>query len=208
MDMHELEQAWRGLGTQLERQNLVLRQLLQRDGIRSVRARLRLLSLGQLAQLAIGLLIVLWAGGYWFGHLGQTHLVVYGVAIHLYGLGLLIAAILQLVCLARIDHRRPVLEVQQRLLSLRRLRVGSDRILTIAGFLVWVPFVFIVLHAGGSDVWRTLPSVVLANLAVGLGLAGLVAWLMHRFRDTFERDAAGRSLREAEAEIAELLRAP
>jgi hypothetical protein len=31
-----------------------------------------------------------------------------------------------------------------------------------------------------------------------------VAWLMRRFRRAFERDAAGRHLREAEAELAEL----
>lgn len=206
MDMHELEQAWRGLGVQLERQHLAMRQLLQRDGIRTARARLRLVSLGQLAQGAIGLLIVLWAGGYWFGHLGQTHLVAYGVAIHLYGLGLLIAAILQLACLARIDHREPVLQVQRRLLALRRLRIGSDRLLMIAGFIVWVPMLFVLLRAGGFDAWLTRPGVVLWNLAAGLALAALVAWLMHRFRDVFERDAAGRRLCEAEAEIAELLR--
>jgi hypothetical protein len=182
----------------------MLQQIQRRHGIKAARARLRLVSLGQIVQLVVGSLIVLWAGSYWFAHLGQTHLAVYGVAIHLYGLGLLIASALQLARLARVDYRKPVLEVQRQLVALRRLRIGSDRLLTIAGFVVWVPIVFVAANAVGLDVWQARPAAVLANLAAGLGLAALVAWLMHRFRDTFERDATGRSLREAEAELAEL----
>jgi hypothetical protein len=53
-------------------------------------------------------------------------------------------------------------------MALRRLRIASERMLPIAGFVAWVP--------------------------------------TRRFRDRFERDAAGRSLREAEAELADLAR--
>lgn len=204
MEMHELEQAWGGLTERLDRQDRMLQQIQRSHGMKTARARLRLVSLGQIIQLAIGILIVFCAGGYWFNHLGQIHLVVYGVAVHLYGLGLLIASALQLTRLAQLDYRKPVLEVQRQLIALRRLRVGSDRALTIAGFVVWVPLIFIAANAVGLDVWQTRPSAVLANLAAGLALAALVAWLMHRFRDTFERDATGRGLREAEAELAEL----
>lgn len=206
IELHELEQAWEGLDERLERQDLALLQIRRRHGVDAARARLRLVSLGQIIQLAIGLLIVLWAGGYWFGHVHQAHLVVYGVAIHLYGLGLLIASAMQLTRLARLDYRQPVLDVQRQLMALRRLRVGSERALLISGFVVWVPVTFIALRAIGVDVWQTRPDVVLWNLVVGLGLGGLVAWLTLRFRSRFERDAAGRSLREAEAELAELAR--
>jgi len=206
MDMHELEQAWNGLDARLERQDVMLERIQRRDSMRTARARLRLVSIGQLAQLAVGVLIVLWAGGYWFDHLGETHLVIYGVAVHLYGLALLIVSALQLVRLSRIDYREPVLDVQRQLVAIRKLRIASERLLLILGFVAWVPIVFIALRAIGVDVWETRPAVVLWNLAIGVGLAGFVAWLVRRFRDRFERDAAGRSLSEAEADLAELAR--
>lgn len=205
IEMHELEQAWQGLDERLEQQGALLHELRRRDAVDAVRARLRGMSLRQLAQLAVGLLIVLWAGGYWVDHWGQAHLVAYGMAIHLYGLALLIAAAVQLTRLVRMDYRAPVLDVQRQLLALRRLRIRSERGLLILGFVMWVPLLFVAvrrfLHL---DVWLTRPEVVWWNLAAGVGLAAVVAWLTHRFRDMFARDAAGRSLREAEAELAEL----
>lgn len=204
MEMHELEQAWGGLDARLQHQGELLQQLRRRDGFDRTRARLRLVTLGQIPQLLVGILVVIWAGGYWVGHLDQPHLVVYGVALHLYGLGLLVTAAMQLARIARIDYRAPVLEVQRQLVALRRLRITSERALLAAGFVAWVPLVFIAMRGAGMDLWLTRPSVVLANLAIGLALAVLVGWLTHRFRAAFERDATGRSLREAEAELAEL----
>lgn len=204
MNYDELEQAWRGLGERLDRCQLSIDRQRRRDALDAARARLRLLSLGQLVQLAIGALIVLSAGGYWWARLDQPHLAVYGIAIHLYGLGLLIAAGMQLAALMRIDYRAPVLAVQRQLLALRRQRASADRWLLVAGFVVWVPFVFAVLAAAGLDVWLSRPAVVGWNLAAGVALAALAGWLTLRYRSAFERDAAGRSLREAQAELAEL----
>jgi len=203
MNFEELEHAWRGLGERLDRCQLSIDRQRRRDALGAARARLRLVSLGQIVQLAVGLVIVLTAGSYWFDRLGQPHLAVYGIAIHLYGVGLLIAAGAQLARLARIDYRAPVLAVQRELLALRRLRVNCDRWLLIAGFLVWLPFVFALLAAAGLDVWLSRPAVVVWNLVAGVALAALAGWLTVRFRATFERDAAGRSLREAQADLAE-----
>jgi hypothetical protein len=204
IEMHELEQAWNDLDERLERQDLALRQIRRKHGIDAISARLRQMSLAQIIQLTLGLMIALWAGGYWFDHLGQTHLVIYGLTIHFYGLALLITSVLQLRRLARLDYRQPVLDMQRQLVALRRLHVGSERTLLICGFVVWVPVTFIALRAIGVDVWISNPAAVLWNLLVGLGLSALVAWLTYRFRDAFERDAAGRCLRAAEAELAEL----
>jgi hypothetical protein len=204
MEMHELERAWNGLDHKLDEQAQALRQIRHGRAIDGARARLRLVSVGQLVQLGVGIAIVLWAGGYWFDRLGQTHLVLYGIAIHLYGLGLLITAALQLARLARIDYRKPVLQVQRELVALRRLRIASERVLIVAATVVWVPAVFALAAAFGIDVWQHSPATVWLNLAIGAALAALVGWLLHRFRNAFERDATGRALREAEAELVEL----
>lgn len=205
MEMSELERAWQGLDQRLAGLERHARQQRTQRTFEGIRARLRLLSLGQLVQLAIGAAIVVVAGPYWIGHLDQPHLAVYGIAIHLYGLALLIAAATQLMQVWRIDYRQPVLTVQKRLLQLAWLRVRCERWLLVAGFVAWVPFVFALAAAAGLDVWLVKPWVVLANLAVGIALAAGVGWLTWRFRDRFACDAAGRSLREAEKNLAELL---
>lgn len=206
MEMRELQQAWAGIEERLARQNETLREIRRQHGVDAARSRLRLVSLGQWVQLAVGIVVVLWAGGYWIGHLGEAHLVVYGVSVHLYGLGLLLDAAWQLERLARIDYRKPIVEVQHELVALRRRRVAGERVLLLAGFIVWVPLVFMAANAVGLDVWRRSPATVAWNLAAGVVLAAFVGWLTIRYRDTFERDAAGRSLRQAQAELDELAR--
>lgn len=204
MELDELEKAWQSVGARLDAQALELREFRRVGALGAARSRLRAMTAGQWAQLAIGLLIVSWAGGYWWDRMDQPHLVVYGVGVHLYGIALVVASALQLTRLLRIDYRKPTLEVQRALVELRRLRVRSERALLVLGFIAWVPLLFIALRALGMDVWLISPANVWLNLAVGVVLAGAVYWLTHRFRDRFERDATGRSLREAEAELAEL----
>lgn len=208
IEIHELEQAWSGLDEHLSEQGRRLDQLHQRRGLEAVRARLRWVSAGLIVQLLVGVLIALWAGGYWFDHLDQPHLVVYGVVIHLYGIGLLGAAVIQLTRLSRIDYYGPVLQVQRQLQALRRLRIDSECGLMLAGFVVWVPLMFVALRVFGVDVWLQRPDVVLWNLGAGVALVPVIAWLMHRFQRGFERDAVGRSLREAEAELDALEQPP
>ena len=204
MELDELEKAWQTVGERLDAQALELRDLRRAGAVVALRSRLRAMTAWQWTQLAAGLSIALWAGGYWWDHLGQPHLVAYGLGLHAYGVALLVASALQLAQLLRIDFRRPVLDVQRALLRLRWLRVRSERALLVLGCVAWVPLLFIALRALGLDVWMSSPVHVQLNLAVGVALAGLVYWLTHRFRDRFERDATGRSLREAEAELAGL----
>lgn len=206
MEMTELERAWAGLEQQLAAQEKTLRRIESHRRLDDVRARLRLLTLGQWAQLAIGLLIVSWGGGYWWDHWGSPHLVAYGLGIHLYGLGLLVFAGLQLARVLTLDYRQPVLETQRALLALRRLRILSERVLLPAGMLAWVPMLFALLQRFGLDVWQVQPAAVWWNLAAGVALALLFAWLMQRFPAFFDREAVGRSLRQAEDELAEVQR--
>jgi hypothetical protein len=206
MELDELQQAWHRLEVRIEDQARSLRGFARRERLDGVRAGLRRMSIGPVIQFAVGVLIVLWAGGYWTGHLDRPELLLSGIAIHLYGLALAISAGLQLGRMHRIDYRAPLLSVQRELLALRRIRVRSERALLVAGFVVWLPMLMVVLDGVGWNLWRTHPGNVLANLGVAVALGLLVAWLTFRFRAGFERDAAGRHLREAEAELEALAR--
>lgn len=204
MEMHELEQAWGAVDARLSQQELILRRMETGRGMDSLRSRLRLVSAWQVVELLIGVAIVLWAGGYWWDHLDQPHVALYGIGIHLFGLALIITSARQLYRLTVIDYRQPVVAVQSQLLALRRMRAQGERVLLVVGFVAWVPFLFLVLRRFGMDVWLTRPDVVLWNLGAGVLMAVVAALLMRRYPGAFEKDATGRRLREIEAELADL----
>lgn len=208
MEMDELQRAWGQLDARLAEQGRQLAQVRRQRGMDGVRTRLRWISLGQLVELGVGLAVVLWAGGYWVEHRAQTHLLIYGLALHAYGLGLLCFAVTQLLWLASIDYQAPVLVVQRKLQRLAQLRAFSGRIMLSAGMLAWVPLVMVGLAAVGLDLWQTRPAVVWANLAVGVGIVLVIEGFHRRYPERCGREHQGGILRRARAELDELSASP
>lgn len=204
MEMHELQQAWGQLESRLEQQGRQLDRLHRQRGVDAVRSRLRWLSLGQLVELLVGLAIVLWAGGYWYDHREHAHLVVYGLALHAYGLGLLCFAVTQLLWLASINYDAPVLTVQGKLHRLAQLRVCSGRVMLAAGMVAWVPLLLVVLRGFGLDLWLTQPGVVWANLGVGIAIAAGLEWSQRRHPERWGREHIGGLLARSRRELEEL----
>jgi len=201
MELQELQAAWQSATQQLETQSLRLDALEGRTLHGRLRGRLGLVSLGQWIELAIGVAIAVWAGGYWFDHLGTPHLVAYGVAVHVYGIALIAMSATQLVKLAAIDWTQPVAQVHARVLGVRRQRIRGERVLLLLGAIAWAPLLFIGLNAIGLDAWRHDPAYVLGNVAVGVVLAIAAAWAMRRWPSWLEASAVGGRLQQVEREL-------
>lgn len=204
MELHDLESAWQSLDRRVAQQDLEIAALRKDAAARRLRNPLRTATAGQVVQLVVGVLFALWGGGYWFDHLGTAHLVAYGLAVHLYGVALLGAAIAMLVRLAAVDHAQPVADVQRRLLELRRTRLRTEAVLWLAGAVMWVPILMIALRAIGIDAWTIHPAYVLWNLAIGLALALAAAWVMWRRPAWFAKLAMDGKLREVDRQLAEI----
>lgn len=204
MELHELESAWKALDAQVARQEVELKQLRGQNLRMRMRGKLTRASFGQWAQLAIGLLFALWGGGYWFDHLGTPHLVAYGLAVHAYGIALLATAVVMLLHLAAVDYAQPVAEVQQRLLTLRRTRIRSERVCWIVGAVVWVPIMMIALRTIGLDAWLANPGWVLGNLAAAVAIAAAAAWVMWRRPAWFAKMSMDGPLAEVERQLADI----
>lgn len=203
MELHELESAWQGATRQLERQALRIASLEAATLRTRLRARLGFVALGQWIELAVGVAIAVLAGGYWYDHLGTTHLVAYGLAVHAYGIALIGFAAAHLVRLAAVDPAGPVSAVQARLLSVKRLRIRAEQVLLVFGAVGWVPLLFIAANAVGFDAWRVHPAYVLANLAVGVALASCVVAAIRWRPAWFEHSAMGGRWRAIERDLAE-----
>lgn len=203
MDLHELESAWKALDDRVARQDDELTQLrVEARGLRA-RWRLHVATLGQVAQIAIGLLLAFWGGGFWVDHWGTPHLVAYGVAVHLYGVALMASAIVLIVRLATIDYGLPVAEVQSRLLALRRTRIRTERVLWLMGAIAWVPMMMMGLFAFGFDAFAHRPSWFWLNLAVGVGLAATAGAVMAWKPAWFASVSMDGALRDVERQLAE-----
>ena len=203
MDLHELESAWKALDHRVARQDEELAQLrVEARGLRS-RWRLHLATLGQGAQVAIGLLLAFWGGGFWVDHWGTPHLVAYGLAVHVYGIALMASAIVLILRLATIDYGQPVAEVQMRLLALRRARIRTERVLWLTGAIAWVPMMMMGLYAIGIDAFAHRPSWFWLNLAVGVGLAVIAGAVMAWKPKWFASISMDGGLRDVERQIEE-----
>ena len=203
MDLHELESAWKALDDRVARQDDELTQLrVEARGLRA-RWRLHVATLGQVAQIAIGLLLAFWGGGFWVDHWGTPHLVAYGVAVHLYGVALMASAIVLIVRLATIDYGLPVAEVQSRLLALRRTRIRTERVLWLMGAIAWVPMMMMGLFAFGFDAFAHRPSWFWLNLAVGVGLAATAGAVMAWKPAWFASVSMDGALRDIDRQIEE-----
>lgn len=201
MDLHQLESAWKALDTRVTQQDEDNAQLrIEARGLRS-RWRLQLATLGQVAQIAIGLLLAFWGGGSWVDHWGTPHLVAYGLAVHVYGIALMASAIVLILRLATIDYGQPVAEVQTRLLALRRARIRTERVLWLMGAIAWVPMMMMGVFAFGFDAFVHRPSWFWLNLAVGVGLAGIAGAVMAWKPAWFASISMDGALRDVERQI-------
>ena len=203
MDLHELEAAWKTLDTRVTQQDEELAQLrVEARGLRS-RWRLHLATLGQVAQIAIGLLFAFWGGGFWVDHWGTPHLVACGLAVHVYGIALMGSAIVLILRLATIDYAQPVADVQTRLLALRGARIRTERVLWLMGAIAWVPIMMMGIYAIGIDAFAHRPSWFWLNLAVGVGLAGVAAAVMAWKPAWFASVSMDGALRDVDRQIEE-----
>ena len=203
MDLHELENAWKALDQRVARQDDDIARLrVENRGLRS-RWRLHWATFGQAVQIAVGLLLALWGGGFWVDHRGTPHLVAYGLAVHVYGVALMASAIVLIVRLATIDYGQPVAEVQSRLLALRRTRIVTERILWVMGAIAWVPMMMMGLFAIGIDAFAHRPSWFWLNLAFGIVLALAAAAVMVLKPAWFASISMDGALREVERQIEE-----
>jgi hypothetical protein len=211
MELDDFRQAWQELDRRLEQQRALNARLFVESRVDRLRHGLRPLVWGQVAQVALGLLVAVLAGAFWATRLDVPHLLVCGVLLHLYGLALIAFAARSLYLIHGIDPAAPVLAIQHRLARLRAWRVRVEGPFNaVAGCFVWILVLWANLAWYGIDLWAGGRSLAWMSLCAGAGLAvvGLVVWGMRRAGHgrTLEDRAAGRSVQNAEAVLAEIER--
>jgi hypothetical protein len=146
--------------------------------------------------------LLLWGGAgallfapMWIAHLGEPALLLSGLVMHAYCLGLIAFGAVMQAKIARVDYAAPVLAIQRQLLTLRRSYVIGGMLIGLPWWFLTAPLL-VVLSEG--VILERAPSVIWLQLAIGaVGL--LATWWFHRWANRPERAAFGRKLDDGAA---------
>lgn len=213
MELDDLKLAWRELDRKLDRQYALDKLRFREERGQRIKSGLRPLVWGQALQMLFGLVCLIWGVGFWMHHLGTTHLVVFGIIVHVYGIVLIACGGMMQGLIARNDFTAPVVTIQKHLALMRKTYIRTGMLVGLAWWLLWMPFVSVLLMSFfGADMYRNAPSVYVIGTVVGvLGL--LATWWFHhwsrhpsrpRLAKLMDDSVTGVSLRRAQALLDEI----
>lgn len=213
--LDDLKRAWKALDARLHQQHALQLDALRDRKLGRVRASLRPLAIGQIAQILFGAACVLIGVGLWKTFYAIVPLLLAGIVLHVYGVATIAAAGIVLGGISRIDRSLPVLELQRRLAKLRRSYILSGMAVGLPWWGLWMlpPMVLVSAHnaktgVDGLPMWLWI-SLILCALAAA-GMLWFHRWSRKPGREALAKrlddGAAGGSLRRAQAELDDLQR--
>jgi hypothetical protein len=215
MEIDDLKRAWQDLDRRLDRVEALHARLQLDARLGTLRHGLRPLVFGQALQVVFGVAVAVVSGMFWTSHRQETAMVFIGLLMQAYGIVAIAMGAATLAGLGRIDYAAPVVAMQKRLASVRRLQVAGGLVVGGAWWVLWLPATAMIMRATLGMPLHGLPSSWLW-LNVALGLAGIAA-MRELQRRSQRADAprlarrvddvlAGRSLREAQRALDDIVR--
>lgn len=213
MELDDMKLAWQTLDRRLDTQAALNLQMYRDGRLDKTRSGLRPLVWGQAIQMLIGACVAIWAGGFWTAHTDVPHLLIAGLLVHLYGIGMIAFGAVMQALIARIDYAAPVVTIQRQIAQLRKVYIRGGMLIGLPWWLFWMPFMMVFfMWAFGADIYANAPSVIMIGTAVGV--VGLfLTWLLRRWAarrpnilKRLDDSAAGRSIKRAQSYLDEIAR--
>ena len=109
--------------------------------------------------------------------------------LDLYAIANFALLIAQIASALQIDYDKPIAVIQKQIEALRVLRIRYIQGSVVGGFIVWVPFVIVVLKMFlGIDAYRLFGTAwLLANVLFGLVPIALAIWIWKKHSRTIGR---------------------
>jgi len=212
MELDELKQAWQVLDHRLQQQHALNVQFFRDGRLDKLQRGLRPLVWGQAIQIIIGVLGALFFAPIWIAHRHEPAVLIAGLVMHLYCIGMIVVGAVVQTQIARIDYGAPVVAIQRQLLRLcKSYSIAGACVVGLPWWFLTAPLL-VVLTRGG--IMLAAPSVIWIQLAVGaLGLLA-TAWF-YRWSHRPERaelarriddSTVGGSIRRAQAALDDIVR--
>lgn len=202
MELDDMKLAWQTMEARLQRQSALNLQLFTESRLDKARARLRPLLVWQVVQIGLGIGMAVVFARFWVHHTESLPALLSGLALHLWGVALVICSTVDVLLLTRMHYAKPVLTVQKTLGQLRWWRIKWQPRLGLAWCLLWLALLEVATRAiTGQD----LPTgFLLWNTAFNLLLLGGCMLLLRRRRDLFDKGSVGQGIPRAQALLDEI----
>jgi hypothetical protein len=204
MDLDDLKQVWQHVDRRLARFEALLADGVRKRRLDAVRASLRPLRWGQMLQIPIGVVFVVWAASTWWAQWPVVNVRVAAFVVHAYGAGLILAGARTLRLLAVLDPATPVVQLQRQLAELQRWYDLSGLVIGMSWWLLWLPVLMMIAGAAGIDLLARAPGHLAMYVAWCLAGLAISLWIVlsrhagrPRLRALVDDLAGGPSLRRA-----------
>jgi hypothetical protein len=149
-------------------------------------------------EVTLGIVAMFLIGSYLGDQYATLRFALPAALLQLVAIGVFGVAAWQLATLHQLDYGAPILEVQQRIARLQRVRASANRLVLLASPLLWSLLVIVVPHAlARFDVLAAFGGWwVAGNVALGVAVLGSVGWLHHRRPGWFVSSPLMRALGE------------
>jgi serine/threonine-protein kinase len=177
------------------------------------RASLRPVIWEHAGQIALGVLVALAVGPFWWNHRAEPGLLISGLVLHVYAILMIVLGARVIVLVRTLQLDAPVVQIQKALASLRRSYVMTGFIVGMPWWLLWIPLISVVFGVDPAADWPA--GWVMANLAIGgVGIVGTLWFFRHLWtasvdserRRGVEESVAGRGFKSARAFLDEIAR--
>jgi hypothetical protein len=205
MELDDLKPHWQAMALTLDRSLALNLQLLTETRTRRARLRLLPLFLLQPVQLVVGLVVTAYCAQFWIANRGTASLLVSGLALHAFGVGLIADAMMRILLITRINVTGSVVTMQRSLAHLRHWEIRAFKWVWVASWAL-LPAMLIVAARSLSGIdlvvrWPQGVGWLAVGSAVGLALSyGLDVVVSRRWPDLY----VGHSIARAQAALDEI----
>ena len=172
----------------------------------------------QIVQIGAGIIIALAGGMVWSDLLARPGLLfASGLLVNLFGAAMIALGGAGLIHAVRIDMAAPIIETEERMARLRRIKVASGWVLGASWWVLWLPFLAVavrllwgadMLASIGINAW--LITTLVSGVVGWVGIWGLRGWALRNGRThlatRIDDLMTGRSFREAHRRLNEVAR--
>lgn len=177
------------------------------------RASLRPVLWEHACQIALGVLIAVAVGPFWWNHRAEPGLLLSGLVLHVYAVLMIALGTRVIVLIRTLQLDAPVVQIQKALATLRRSYVMTGFVVGMPWWLLWIPLISVVF---GLDPIADVPQTWgFINLFIGVvGILGTLWFFRHLWtapadserRRGAEESVAGRSFKNAQRFLDEIAR--
>jgi hypothetical protein len=181
MELDDLKTAWQQLEHRVEVAEAGLHEYRKERTVGAFRRLLRRLTAGQAIQAILSALAIAVAAPFWIVHRHIPHLLIAGLALHVYGVAMICVCVTQIAVIGHLYCTESVVKCQRRALELQRLRILANLALGLPWWVLWIAATMVGAERFmGIDLYAASPGWIQLALLIGLGgIAASVAVARH-----------------------------